>query len=176
MSEKLPSHILKASLSYLDENMITAFRQVGFGCLPVWTNHGCALFIRIDRRTINACRNAVHSVKLELHEVDGCPLIRLDVKVYDRLDDPLHMDCFLSIVREDKSHLPAINALAEQDWMVFHWYDENLQYVRSSGIRWRKEQRETAKEIIMKAQEIVERTGSKDFDRAKAKFTRENPL
>jgi hypothetical protein len=176
MPEKLPSHILAAPPSYLDENMIAAFKQTGFGCLPVWTSHGCALFVYIDRRTIQACRYAVHSVRLELHEVDGCPLIRLDVKVYDRPGDPLRMDCFLNINREDKSHLPAIEALTEQEWMVFHWYDENLEYVRSSGIKWGEEQRRAAKEIITKAQEITKRTGGGNFDRAKAKFMRENPL
>lgn len=174
--DKLPKHILKAPPSYLDENMIQVFQQMGFGCLPVWTNHGCALFVHMDNRTIKDCRYAVHLVKLELHEVDGCPLIRLDVKVYDRPDDPLHMDCFLNINREDKSHLLAINALAEQEWLVFHWYDENLKYVRSSGIRWREEQKKAAKEIIAKALEIIEKTGGGDFDRAKEKFMWENPI
>lgn len=176
MPEKLPPRILAAPPSYLDENMIAAFKQIGFGCLPTWTSQGCALFVHIDRRTIQACRYAVHSVKLELREVDGCPLIRLDVKVYDRPGDPLRMDCFLNITREDGGHLPAIEALAEQEWMVFRWYDENLQYVRSSGIRWGEEQRKAAKEIIRKAKEIVGRTDGGNFDRAKEKFMRENPI
>ena len=172
---KLPSHILKAPPEYLDENMIQAFRQIGFGCLPLWTSHGCAIFVHVDSRTIKACRYAVHSVKLELHEVDGCPLIRLDVKVYDRPDEPLHMDCFLNI-QDEKHQLSAIEVLTEQEWFIFYWYDENLKYVRSSGIHWTAEQRETAKIIIEKAREIVARTGGGDFDTAKKKFMERNPL
>lgn len=68
---KLPPHILKAPLTYLDDNMVTAFRRQGFGYLPLWTSQGCALFVHIDTRTIKACRYAVHDAKLELHEVDG---------------------------------------------------------------------------------------------------------
>jgi hypothetical protein len=169
---KLPPHILKAPPEYLDENMIHAFRQLGFGCLPVWTSQGCALFVHVDSRTIRDCRYAVHSVKLELHEVDGCPLIRLDVTIYDRPDDPLRMDCFLNI--KDEHQLPAIEALAEQEWLVFHWYDENLKYVRSSGIPWRPEQRQAARKIIEDARAIVNRTGGGDFNQAKEKFIQEN--
>lgn len=171
----LPKHILKAPPSYLDENMIQAFKQIGYGALPVWTSHGCALFVHIDGRTIKECQYAMHSVKLELHEVDGCPLIRLDVKVYDRLGDPLHMDCYLNI--QDTDHaLAAIYALPEQEWFVFHWYDEQLTYVRSSGIRWQQENRDAARQIIDQAREIVNRTGGGDFDAAKARYMRENPL
>lgn len=173
---KIPSHILKAPPTYLDENMIAAFQQLGYGCLPLWTSNGCALFVHVDSRTIKDCRYAVHKVNLELHEVDGCPLIRLDVKVFDRPGDPLHMDCFLNISREDNSHLPAIEALAEQEWLVFHWYDENLKYVRSSGVQWHQEQREAAKKIVNEAKTIITRTGGGNFDQAKEKFMNENPI
>jgi hypothetical protein len=172
---KLPSHILKAPPEYLDENMIQAFRQIGFGCLPLWTNHGCALFVHMDSRTIKDCRYAVHNVKLELHELDGCPLIRFDIKIYDRIDDPLHMDCFLNI--QDNDHaLSAILALAEQKMLVFHWYDESLKYVRSNAIPWHQENREMAKKIIDAARDIVVRTGGGDFNAAKAKFMAISPL
>jgi hypothetical protein len=173
---KIPDHILQAPPSYLDESMITAFKKMGYGCIPLWTSVGCALFTHVDSRTIRDCRNAVHSVKLELHEVDGCPLIRLDVKVYDRPSDPLHMDTFLNINRPGKDHNPAIEALAEQEWMIFHWYDEGLKYVRSSGVPWGMNQRETAKKIIAEARAIIGRTGGGDFDLAKVKFTAENPM
>lgn len=173
---KLPSHILQAPPEYLDENMIAAFRQIGYGCLPLWTNHGCALFVHIDTRSIKECRYAVHNVRLELHEVDGSPLIRLDMKVYDRPGDPLHMDCFLHINRQDGGHIPAIEALTEQEWIIFHWYDEKLKYIRSSGVRWPLEQREDAKKIIKEAQATITRTGGGDFDRAKAKFMQNNPI
>jgi hypothetical protein len=128
----------------------------------------------MDARTIKACRYAVHSVRLELHEIGGCPLLRLDVKVYDRPGDPLYMDCFLNIREEHAVH--AIEALTEQELMVFHWYDENLQYVRSSAIHWPEENRKEAAEMIATAREIIARTGGGDFDRAKAKFMSQNPI
>lgn len=171
---KIPKRILVAPPEYLDENMVKAFKTIGYGCIPVWTNHGCALFVHIDSRTIKDCRYAVHSVNLELHVIDNAPLIRFDIKVYDRVDDPLHMDAFLNIQNED--HIPAIEALAEQQWMVFHWYDEDLKYVQSSSIRWQDENRKTAAEIIQKAKNVIVETGGGDFDRAKMEFMNKNPL
>jgi hypothetical protein len=128
----------------------------------------------MDSRTIKDCRYAVHSVRLELHEVDGCPLLRLDVAVYDRRQDPLRMDCFLNI--QDEHAIHAVEALVEQEWMVFHWYDEQLRYVRSSGIHWPEENRKEATEMIAAAREIIARTGGGDFDRAKAKYMKQNPI
>lgn len=166
--------VLVAPPEYLDPETVKAFRLIGFGGLPKWTDKGCALFIHIDRETIEACRGAIHQVRVELHEVAGCPIIRIDVKVYDRQDDPLHFDCFLNI--QNDNDVPAIEALAKQDTMVFHWYDEHLRYQRSSAINWPKEQRRAAMEIIKAAREIVSRTGGGDFDKAKAIFMEANPL
>lgn len=173
---KIPPNILHAPLTYLDENMIKAFKLSGFGCFPLWTNHGCALFVHIDKKSIKDCKNAVHSVRLELHEIDDCPLIRLAVKVYDRPGDPLHMDCFLNITRTDHDHIPMFEALTRQEWLIFHWYDEKLQYVRSSGIHWEPEQWEAVKEIAEKAAEVITRTGGGDFDKAKVKFMATHPV
>jgi hypothetical protein len=86
------------------------------------------------------------------------------------------MDCFLNINRTDDDHLPVIEALTEQEYMVFHWYDEKLKYVRSSRIHWEEEQREATKKIITAARDIVSRTGGGDFDNAKIKFMANNPL
>lgn len=173
---KLPPNIIQAPPDYVDDNLREAFQQIGFGALPLWTNVGCAIFVHVDKKSIRDCRYAVHSVKMELLEIDGCPLIRLDIKVYDRPKDPLHMDCFLNIFHPNQGNLPAIEALTEQEYMVFHWYDENLKYVRSSGIHWPVQLREDAKKIIEEARAIVARTGGGDFDKAKAKFIANNPL
>lgn len=171
---RIPKRILQAPPEHLDENMIRAFKQVGFSCLPTWTNHGCALFVHVDKKTIRDCQSALHSVHLELHEIDACPLLRLDIKVYDRPHDPLHMDCFLNI--QDKHGVYAIEALREQNWMVFHWYDAKLKYIRSSEIHWPEEQRKEASKMVETARQIVSRTGGGDFDRAKKRFIAENPL
>lgn len=173
---QIPSHILKAPIDYLPDEMVDVFRRTGYGAIPNWTSHGCALFVHMDSKTIKNCRHAVHNVNLELYEVDGCPLIRIFVKIYDRLDSPLALEGFLNITREDEHDLPAILALTEQEWFVLHWYDENLKYVRSTGVPWGPEQRSAAKEIVEKARAIMVRTGGGNFDRAKEKFIKENPL
>lgn len=172
--KKIPSEILIAPPDYLPPQMIEAFRQIGYGAIPQWTNMGCSLFIHIDSKTIHDCHNALHSVKLELHEVEGFPLIRLDITVYDRPDDPLRMDCFLDITSEHD--MPTIEALTEQEWLVFHWYNEDLKYVRSSAIRWPEQQRKDARIILERAKEIISRNPMASFTKAKAKFIADNPL
>jgi len=171
---KVPPHILKAPPTHLDENMIKVFNQIGFGCLPIWTDKGCAIFVHVDKRSIKDCRYAVHSVALELNEVDGCPLICIDIKVYDDPQNPLHMDCFLNI--QDKQQNFSIEALCEQEWLVFHWYDEDLHYVRSSAVSWGSDNRNVVKDIIKQSYEIINLIGGGDFDAAKRKFIAGNPL
>ncbi len=171
---RIPSHLLQAPLSHLGDEATAAFRRMGFGCLPLWTSSGCALFVHLDLASIKACRSAINDVRLELAVIDNCPLIRLDIRIYDQPGEPLMMDCFLNI--QDERCGLAIEALVEQKWLVTHWYDEDLRYVRSSAIRWGQSQREGAKRIIANARKIVSETGSSDFDRAKAKYVVMNPL
>jgi len=171
---KVPPHILKAPPTHLDENMIGVFNQIGFGCLPIWTDRGCSILVHVDRRTIKESRYAVHSIVLELHEIGGCPLIRIDIKVYDNTQNPLHMDCFLNI--QDKRQNFSIEALCEQEWLVFHWYDEDLHYVRSSAVSWSLDNRNAAKKIIEQSHQIISLTSGGDFDAAKRRFIADNPL
>lgn len=172
---EIPRHLLQGSMDDLMSGDLKLFFKLnGYGGQPVWTNTGCAFFCYMDKRTCNSVKGAVHDVKLELHEIDGCPIIRFDVKVYDRLVDPLHFDAFINIQNPD--HLPVIEALTEQDWLIFHWYGPDFKYVRSTGIRWPAEQKEVAKAIIKQARNIITRTGGGDFNQAKAKYMKENPL
>jgi len=170
---KVPSHILKAPPTHLDENMIKVFNQIGFGCIPIWTDKGCSVFVHVDKRTIKESRYAVHSIVMELNEIDGCPMIRIDIKIYDDPLNPLHMDCFLNIL--DKQQNYSLEALCEQERLVFHWYDEDLCYVRSSAVSWSSDNRNAAKKIVEQAYQIINLTGG-DFDAAKRKFIAENPL
>jgi hypothetical protein len=151
-----------------------SFEMLGYGGRPLWTNTGCAFFCYMDKKTCRQVKGAVHNVKLEYHNIDGCPLIRFDVKVYDQIVDPLHFDAFLNISNPD--HIPGIEALTEQEWLVFHWYGPDFKYSGSTAIHWPEDQRQMAKLIIDQAKEIISRTGGGDFDRAKAAFMARNPL
>ncbi|MCL6559212.1 MAG: hypothetical protein K6U74_10530 [Firmicutes bacterium] len=134
MESQFPEKIAVLPPNELSKNIREALLQIGYGCLPVWTGDGCSLFVRIDRATAEACRNVPYAVRLELHEVDGCPLLRLGVTVYDRPSDPLRMDCFLNV--QNEHDLPVVKVLVEQERLIFHWYDEALRYVHSAAIRW----------------------------------------
>lgn len=172
--KKIPSEILIVLPDYLPLQMVEAFQIIGYGAIPQWTNTGCSLFVYMDTETINACRRAEYLLKLELLDVDGFPLIRLDITIYDRPDDPLRMDCFFNITSE--YDMPMLEALSEQQWVVFHWYNEDLKYICSTAVRWPEKQRKEAKLILEKAREMISRKPSISFMEAKTKYMMANPL
>lgn len=166
----IPKRVMIGPPFKLTPDMREAFRRIGFGCLPVLANEECALFVHVDRGTIDACRGAAHLVRLDLYDVEGVALVRIYVKVYAIRDEPLEMDCFLN-VQEEGSRL-CLEALGGQERVAFFWFDERLDYVRASAVGWHEEQRRAAREVYRKAMELP----GGDFDAAKAKFMRNNPI
>jgi len=172
---KIPRELLHAPMDeILGDDLLGAFKILGYTGIPVWTNTGCAFFCYMDKKTCRQVKSAVHSVKLEYHEIDGCPLIRFDVRVYDQPIDPLHFDAFSNV--QDEHHLAALEALAEQEWLIFHWYRPDFKYTGSTGIHWTPEQRFAAAAILQQARDLVCLTDGGNFDRAKARYITENPL
>lgn len=169
-----PEEIIVDSIENMPEQMKEAFRKIGYGYIPEWTDRGCTMFVRSDRQTIEATRNVPYSIKIELYEVAQCPLIRVLTTVYDRPEDPLIMECFLNI--QDEHQQPIIHALTEQETVTFHWYDEQFRYVRSNIVKWSAKNREEVRQMIEMAQKIIDRTGGGDFDAAKKIFIASTPL
>jgi len=176
---KIPKELLMGSMDELmTGDLKETFKKIGYGGIPEWTNTGCAFFCYMDDRTCRQVKSAVHDVKLEYYEIDNCVLIRFNVVVYDRLDNPLRFDAFINM--GNKNHNYMLDALMVQEWLIFHWYGEDFIYKRSTGIRWKEENRNWVKEIVRRGRECIEknrRDGVRiDFDRVKDKFMRENPL
>jgi len=114
-------------------------------------------------------------------------LIRFEVVIYDRLDQPLEFDNFLNI--GDKSCRYMLDALMIQEWIVFHWYGEDFKYRGSTGVHWREERRIDSKDIIRRAEKCFEiggwneRSGNNSdskneriFNRVKSKFIKMFPM
>lgn len=150
------------------------FKKIGYGGIPEWTNMRCAFFCYMDDKTCRDVEGKIHNIKMEYYDIDGCPLIRFDIVVYDRLDQPLHFDAFLNVINED--HECVLEALTEQDRIIFHWYGEDFKYKGSTSVKWKEENRIIASEIIEKGKECVRVNSVKDFNRVKEKFMRENTL
>jgi hypothetical protein len=172
---KIPRELLEAPMDeLLGDDLLGAFKKLGYTGIPIWTNTGCAFFCYMDKKTCRQVKSAVHNVKLEYHEIDGCPLLRFDIKIYDQPVQPLHFDVFPNV--QNEHHLLAIEALTVQEWLIFHWYGPDFKYTGSTGVHWREEQRVATAAMINQAKELVARTGGGNFDKAKAKFMAENPI
>lgn len=172
---KIPKEIIQTSMNELmSEDLKKVFKKIGYGGIPVWTDMGCTFFCYMDNKTCREVKGKIHNVKMEYHEIAGCPLIRFDIVVYDDIINPLHFDSFLNISNED--HECMLDALKEQERIIFHWYDKDFKYRGSTAVKWKEENRMITGEIIEKGRECVEKKGIKDFDKAKDKFMRKNPL
>lgn len=158
--------------SELPPNLRQAFELIGYGCLPTLSQAGCTLVVHVDRQTIDDCRGAPHDIRLELHEVGGCPVIRMAVRVL--IADPLTMDCYLNI--QDAYMVEMIESLATQERLVTMWYDERLRPVRASAVTWHDTNRNTAREIIDRARQLVAETGGGDWEAARAAVMAANPI
>ena len=88
-------------------------------------------------------------------------MIRFEVVIYDRLDQPLEFDSFLNI--GDKSYRYMLDALMIQEWIVFHWYGEDFKYRGSTGVHWREERR-------------IDSKNERIFNRVKSKFIKMFPM
>ena len=189
---KIPRELLQAPMNELmSGDLKKYFIKNGYNGIPEWTNTGCAFFCYMDNGTCRDVKGKVHNVKLEYYEINGFPLIRFDIVVYDRLDQPLHFDSFINIC--DESCVYMLGALMEQEWLIFHWYGEDFRYSGSTGIKWKEENRKWVKEIWEKGKKCVDGIGIDDgidsdginvdkkemdvrFNKVKEKFIRENPL
>jgi len=150
------------------------FKKIGYGGILTWTNMGCAFFCYIDTKTCRNIKGKLHNIKMEYYKIDGCPLIRFNIVIYDDLVNPLHFDSFLNVINEDHEYI--LEALKKQDRIIFHWYSEDFKYRGSTSVKWKEENRIITSEIIEKSKECVRVNGVKDFNKVKEKFMRENPL
>ena len=181
---KIPKEILQAPMNelmcgYLREYFINN----GYGTVPEWTNTGCTFFCYMDNKTCRDVKGKVHNVKLEYYEIDDYPLIRFNIVIYDRLDQPLEFDAFLNIGDESCRYI--LDALMIQEWIIFHWYGEDFKYKGSTGVHWREENRKCVKDIWRKGKILIDNLKNNEvnnmeyiniFNKIKEKWIKENPL
>lgn len=171
MSE-LPQHLLRPPEVYIDGHIKKVFELSGFGGIPLWTETGCTIFVNTQSNIIDAFQGSSPSIQLQFEEMDGVPLIWFDILLADKNGENQNVCVFLNIL--DEQSIACLQALPYQRWIVIHWYDENREYAKSSGVEWNPENQRKVKAIAEQAREVIERTGGGDFEEAKGQVLHNN--
>ncbi|NLV16655.1 MAG: hypothetical protein GXY50_05565 [Syntrophomonadaceae bacterium] len=161
---KLPEHLLRPPEPYIDESIRKALADTEFGGIPLWTKSGCTLFVKADSKRIESDSDQLLTVVLENEEYAGVPLIWFDLGFSSSDQKRPKVVIFLDIL--DEQAVGCLNALPYQRWIVLHWYNQELEYVCSSGIPWTKEEGLRAQGLIDWGRKVIERTGGGDFAEA----------
>jgi hypothetical protein len=160
--KKLPPNLLRTPDVYVDEQVKKIFQQSGFGGIPLWTESGCTIFVHTRADIIETTLGADLAVQLEFEEVDGVPLIWLELEIVIADTDHHRVSIFLNIL--DDQAVSCLRALPYQRWIVIHWYDEKREYTGSSAVEWSPDNQEKVRKVTQQAQEAIERTGGGDFE------------
>lgn len=161
---KLPENLLRPPSAYIDEQIKKVFTSSGFGGVPLWTESGCTIFVNTRASIIEASQGGGISIELQFEEVDGVPLIWLELMIADQSGEQHDVCVFLNIL-DDQSVL-CLQALPYQRWIVIHWYDDNREYSGSYAVEWVPEKQAGVRRVTEQAREVIERTGGGDFEEA----------
>jgi len=163
-------------LNYIE---IQAFRKIGYGCLPTFAsadgvNWQTDLLVRLSTKEIKSreMKTAKIEISVELHSINGFPLIRMPITIHDYPGDPCKMEVFFNLTRED--HVKCISSLASQETINLHLFGDNLEYSHSKPITWYLQK--DVVNMLVKAAPMAKDKVDSDFERAKIIFMKENNL
>ena len=108
----------------------------------------------------------------QLIKMPTAPLIRLELEILDRPDNPYRFESFLNIAEQDQANVLA--KLANQDELYLAFYGDGLDYRCTKVMPHDKQQWQQIDELTMEARDYLYSIppGNRDFDQAKAEFMR----
>ena len=106
----------------------------------------------------------------QLIKMPTAPLIRLELEILDRPDNPYKFESFLNIAEQDQANVLA--QLANQDELYLAFYGEDLNYRFTKVIPHDKQQWQQIDELVAEATDHLTKIPpeKRDFDQAKAAF------
>ena len=98
------------------------------------------------------------------------PLIRLELVILDRLDDPFRFESFLNVAEETQAEILA--QLANQDRLYLAFYGDGLEHRFTKIIEHDLQQWQQLDDLVAQANAYWDQLPpeQRDFDRAKAEF------
>jgi hypothetical protein len=173
MSWDEKSHAWRSQIASPDE-LSPEFREVfewtGYGCLAVEANIGVVHVCHASDTDIEGFADKPVWSQWQLILMPTAPLIRLELVIPDRPDNPFKFESFLNVAEEDQARVLA--QLANQDQIFMAFYGDDLGYRYAKVIPHDEQQWQQLDELMIKAIDYWERIPAeqRDYDRAKAEF------
>jgi len=146
------------------------FEWTGYGCLPVESNIGVVHVCHASDADIEGFTDKPVWSQWQLILTPSAPLIRLELAIPDRPDNPFRFESFLNVAEEDQARV--LDQLANQDQLFMAFYGDDLGYRYAKVLPHSEQQWQQLDELMTKATDHwngipPER---RDYDRAKAEF------
>ncbi len=164
-----------AGINELPPDIREVFEKMGYGCLAAETNVGIVHVCHASDADIEGFVDKPVRYQWQLIKMPTAPLIRLDITILDRPENPFKFESFLNVAAADQAQVLA--DLANQDKLYLAMYGDDLKYRYTKVIDHGKQQWQQLDEIAIKAMlhwlEIPKK--GRDFDQAKTQFMLRNP-
>jgi hypothetical protein len=158
VSNELPAEIRKV------------FERTGYGCLAAETDIGVVHICHAADRDINGFADKPVWYQWQLIKMPTAPLIRLEVVIMDRPDNPYRFESFLNVAEEDQASV--LVQLANQDRLYLAFYGDGLRYRFTKMVPHTEQQWQQLDEISEEARRRWNQIPppQRDFDFAKTNF------
>lgn len=159
-----------AGVNELPTEIREVFEKTGYGSLAAETNVGIVHVCHASDEDIDSFSNKPVVIRWQLIKMPTAPLIRLELVILDRPEDPFRFESFLNIGEEDQANILA--GLANQDMLHLAFYGSDLTYRYTKSISHTEQQWQQLDELVEQATRYSEGIPSnqRDFDRAKREF------
>ena len=159
-----------APIAELPGEIREVFERVGYGSLTAETNIGVVHVCHAADSDIEGFANKPVSYQWQLIKMPTAPLIRLDLVIVDRPENPYKFESFVNVAEEDRAMVLA--QLANQKHLYLAFYGDDLTYRFTKIIEHDKQQWQYLDELAAEAIDYWHEIPpeQRDYDLAKAEF------
>jgi hypothetical protein len=159
-----------ASPDELPPDLREVFERTGYGCLAIEANIGVVHVCHASNTDIEGFADKPVWSQWQLILMPSAPLIRLELVIPDRPDNPFKFESFLNVSDDDQARV--LDQLASQDQLYMAFYGDDLGYRYAKVIPHGEQQWQQLDEIVIWAidywNDLPE--DRRDFDKAKTEF------
>lgn len=146
------------------------FKNSGYGCLAAESEVGIVHICHASDTDISGFWNKSILTQWQLIKMPTAPLIRLELLILDKNENPFKFESFLNLADEEQAQLLA--KLASQEHLYLAFYGDDLTHRYTITLPHDERQWQQLDMLIMAAEMHWQRIDPEryDFDRAKAEF------
>ena len=159
-----------ASPNELPGEIKELFEKFGYGCLALESDVGIVHVCHAPDADIDGFAGKPVISRWQLINMPTAPLIRLEINILDRPENPYRFESFSNVAEQDQETVLA--ELANQDQLYLAFYGDDLGYRYTRVIPQDEQQWQRIDELTLAAFNYLSKIPpeQRDFDKAKASF------